>query len=287
MHGYDTVLKTLLQLSANSIIEQIADIKVARWLNVELPEVRQSRVDFLGESLEGELIHIELQSTNDPQIPLRMAEYSLRVYRLFQRFPRQILLYVGSDDMRMASALVGPQHVCRYTIVDIRDLDSEVLLNSPFIADNVMAILTNLRDRKAAVRQVLSRIGELSREQRDAALSEFLILSGLRKLETVIVEEVQQMPILTDILDHEILGPAIREGRERGIQEGRERGIQEGRERGIQEGERSVLRRLIQKRFGEMPDWAEERLTQLSVPELEELSLRVLEARDIREFFAG
>ena len=93
MHEYHTVLKGLLQGSPNSILEQIAGARAARWFNVELPEVQQTHVDLLFESAQSipELIHLELQSTNDPQLPLRMAKYSLRVYRKFQRFPRQIV----------------------------------------------------------------------------------------------------------------------------------------------------------------------------------------------------
>jgi hypothetical protein len=45
------------------------------WLNVELPRVTQRRVDLLFEvTLTLELILIELQSFNDPLLPLRMAE---------------------------------------------------------------------------------------------------------------------------------------------------------------------------------------------------------------------
>jgi hypothetical protein len=149
MHEYDTVLKVLLQGSANSILEQITGVRVARWLNVELPRVRQTRVALLGESAhqEPDLIRIELQSTNDPQVPLRMAEYSLGVYRKFQRFPRQIVLYAGEAGMRIPTELAGRDHVCRYTLIDIRTLDSEPLLNSVLPADHVIAILTRLRDR--------------------------------------------------------------------------------------------------------------------------------------------
>jgi predicted transposase YdaD len=173
MHEYDTVLKVLLQGSANSILEQITGAKVARWLNVELPEVQQTRVDLLGESADEkrDLIHLELQSTNDLHLPLRMAEYSLRVYRQFQRFPKQVLLYVGDSEMRMPAALSGPDHVCRYTIVDIRTLDSEPLLNSALPADNVIAILTRLRDRTATIRRILSKIGTLETGARDAAFA--------------------------------------------------------------------------------------------------------------------
>ncbi|HMJ62214.1 MAG TPA: DUF4351 domain-containing protein, partial [Bryobacteraceae bacterium] len=148
---------------------------------------------------------------------------------------------------------------------DIRTLDSEPLLNSVLPADNVIAILTRLRDRPAAIRRILSRIGTLETGARDAAFAQLLILSGLRKLGDSIRTEVQSMPIMHDIMDHEIIGPAIRQGMQ-------------------QEGI-SILRRLIEKRFGPLPASAEERLTHLSITELEDLSIRVLDAKGMDDLF--
>jgi len=54
-------------------------------------------VDLLGETEAGDLVHIGLQSSNDHKMPLRMAEYCLRVFRLFGKFPHQVLLYVGDE----------------------------------------------------------------------------------------------------------------------------------------------------------------------------------------------
>ncbi len=76
--------------------------------NVELPEVRSYRVDMLGETVDGTLVHIELQSTNDPNMAFRMAEYSLAIYRVFHRMPEQVVLYFGELPMRMDARLSGP-----------------------------------------------------------------------------------------------------------------------------------------------------------------------------------
>jgi len=84
------------------LLRQLTGVKVVRWLNVEMPQVQSSRVDLLGMTEEGELVHVELQSSNDPDMALRMAEYALRIYREFRVFPRQIVLYVGEAGMRMA-----------------------------------------------------------------------------------------------------------------------------------------------------------------------------------------
>jgi hypothetical protein len=137
-----------------------------RFLNVELPAVSQPRVDLLFETDDTDpkgrrLIALELQSTNDPQLPLRMAEYSLRVYRVYKQFPEQYVLYVGSDELTMPSSLVGPSHECRYKVMDIRQWSAEVLLESPFTADAVLAILARYGDRPETIRRILARIAKI------------------------------------------------------------------------------------------------------------------------------
>ena len=82
MQEYDVVLKLLLRGSAKVVLDELAGTTIARWLNVELPEVVNRRVDLLGETADGALIQIELQSSADNTIALRMAEYSLAIYRL-------------------------------------------------------------------------------------------------------------------------------------------------------------------------------------------------------------
>jgi predicted transposase YdaD len=79
------------------------------------------------------------------------------------------------------------------------------------------------------------------------------------------------MPIYIDILENKVLG------RER------KKGIQEGRQEGRQEGELTILRRLIERRFGTLPAWAEQRLGAASTEQLEELATRVLDAARLED----
>ena len=83
------------------------------------------------------------------------------------------------------------------------------------------------------------------------------------------------MPIDLDIREHEFLGPIIIEAEQKGRQEG----LQEG----LQAGELTVLRRLIEKRFGALPSWAGEKLAAMPASDLENLSERVLDARSVDE----
>ena len=196
-------------------------------------------------------------------MPLRMAEYCLSVFRAFGKLPRQVLLYVGEAPLRMESELRGPDMWFRYRAIDIRDLDSDRLLESEEVGDNVIAILARLGDHRDTVRRIVERIAGLASAERETALGQLLILAQLRHLEEAVEQEARKMPIHLDILDNKVLGREFK--------------------RGLQEGKLTVLRRLIEKRFGAIPSWAEERLAGRSTAELEELSVRTLDAQSIED----
>jgi hypothetical protein len=78
----------------------LTSVAVDRWHNVELPEVRNQRVDLPGESADGRLVLIELQSTHDPDMALRMLEHCAAIGRQFDKFPEQVVLDVGKAPLR-------------------------------------------------------------------------------------------------------------------------------------------------------------------------------------------
>lgn len=130
MHEYDTTLKLILQSLTAMTTRELTGVVITKWLNVEIPGLQNPRVDLLGETADGSLIHIEFQSRNDGTMALRMLEYCVRVFRLHGQFPRQILLYVGEAPLRMKSALAGGMVTFSYEQTDIRDLDGQPLLAS-------------------------------------------------------------------------------------------------------------------------------------------------------------
>jgi hypothetical protein len=269
MQDYDVTLKLLLQSPATVTMHELTGTAVTKWLDVELPKVQNPRLDLLGETVDGGLVHLELQTTNDAAMPLRMAEYSLGVYRLLGRFPRQVVLYVGEPRLKMPDKLRGPGVLFQYRVIDIRRLDGDRLLQSGAIGDNVIAILARLRDDKSAVRTIMGRIAGLEASQRETALAQLLILAGLRRLAKTVEQEARNMPMHINILENEVLGPMFLKVRQEGLQA----------------GELVVLRRQIEKRFGALPNWAGEKLAALSTSDLEDLSERVLEAQSLDELF--
>ncbi len=99
------------------------------------------------------------------------------------------------------------------------------------------------------------------------AVRQLMILAGLRGLELTVEEEIRKMPILKDIMDHKVLG----------------REYKRGSKDGIQQGELRILRKQMERRFGPIPEWVEERIAGESAEDLEALSVRLLDARSLEE----
>lgn len=267
MQEYDITLKNILTRTGGSVLAGLTGFAVERWHNVEMRVVRERRVDLLGETSRGQLVHIELQSTNEARMGERMLEYAVDINNQFGCFPDQIVLYVGYDPLRMKSRMAAPWGTFSYRLIDVRELDAEPWLASARLEENVLAVLMRLRDRRETVRRILTRIAAAKPEERGAALQELTILAGLRKLGPVIRQELEKMPILDSIMDHDLFGPVLR------------RGIAQGRE----EGQRLVILRLINKRFGPVPEWARQRIESLPASDLEPLELRLLDARSLED----
>jgi predicted transposase YdaD len=102
---------------------------------------------------------------------------------------------------------------------------------------------------------------------RTDALAKLVILAGLKRLHPVVREEIQQMPITINIQEN----PFLREIFEEGRQEGR------------QEEAAVLLRRLLERRFGPLPPWAQQQLAAADIASLETWGLRLLEATSLEE----
>ncbi|WP_180540569.1 DUF4351 domain-containing protein [Nevskia soli] len=269
---YDVTLKMLLQDSDGQAVHLATGLSVAAWLNIELPKIANPRVDLLGQTDDGSLLHLELQVGNDAEMPMRMAEYALAIYRSLGKFARQIVLYAGEPELRMETTLQGPGFSFRYEVIDLRDVDGDTLLASDNLGDNVLAIVTRLRDQQTAIEEILRKISTRDETRREQAIEQLLILAGLRGLEEAVEEAILKMATINDIiLSNKVLGREYKRGREEGELEGELK------------GELKLFRRLIEKRFGAIPEWADERLNHRSTEDLEALSVRLLDGATLEE----
>ena len=282
--SYDLTLKTLFANAPERLIESLlgSPLAIAELLTVEYPAVRVRRADLVARLADGRLLHLELQSTSE-DISWRELEYYALIRRTYDQPPLQIVLYVGSGKMRIPSGIEEENLKFRYRVVDIRELEGEPLLASNSVEDNLLAVLCRLPDSREAVRRIVRRIAALPPVERQDAVAKLLILSGLRGLNQVVREEVQDMPITFDIEENPFLRELYQKAKREGEQEGREEGRQEGRQAGRAEGEQTILRRQLERRFGLLPAWAVDQIERADTALLEVWGLRLLEARTLEQ----
>ncbi len=260
MHHFDVVLKVLLRNS----MAHITGKRIVQWLPTELPKVQNLSVDLLGETADGELTQIEVQSSNDDKLPFRMLRYLGLIVAIHHRLPRQILLYVGREPLDMAGQFRWPEGYIRYALIDMHEVAGEPLLASPEPSDNVLAILARLKDSGTAIRSILENISRLPRDDAREYYQALLILSGLRGLAKAVQEEARTV-LAIDLSENEVLGPAYR--------------------RGLEEGQLELLRQQIERKFGGLPEWVEHELAQSSVEELQAAGLRLLDVKTLEDLF--
>ncbi len=171
MQNFDVALKEIFQTIGTSLTVKLAGADPAEWLNVELPETRNPRADFVYRLVTGLLFHTEFASHNDAELIWRMLDYLSMLRKKYGQVPRQVVLYMGRDPLRMPNRIeeVDPNGnllVYQVQMLDLGDLDAEELLASETIGDVILAVLNRRADPKWTLRRILDRIVRLEPEQR-------------------------------------------------------------------------------------------------------------------------
>ena len=243
------------------------------------------RVRLLDGSQERVCIHIEVQGNPDGDFARRMFVYH---YRLFDR-----------DGQPLASlAVLADEHPgwrpdgfgyelfdCRmqFTFPMVKLLDKQAELPSLLESDNAFALVTaahlltrqtrqSPEDRYTAKLRLIRILFERGWE-RQRILDLFSVIDWLMQLpdelERQIGEDIQR------IEEEHQMKPYVTSIERIGIEKGLEKGQQQGQIR--------VLQKLLSKRFGAVPGWAEQRILSARSEQLEDWSLRVLDGKSLEE----
>ena len=74
-------------------------------------------------------------------------------------------------------------------------------------------------------------------------------------------------------------------GLQKGLQQGLEQGLQKGLVQGSHTGIAGVLYAMLQQKFGELPDWVNQRLQQADTVVLQQWALRFVNAESLQDVF--
>lgn len=204
--------------------------------NAEVKEVERTlnrpthrEVDFLrhvtmpnGEEF---LLHIEFQTEDYTNMHLRMSEYRAMLQSSHELPVRQYLIYLGQPPTKMRSRLSESYQIIEYTIISLNQFRVEDFLQSDSPDEIVFAILSNYSKKQAKqiVITVLERLKSLNlnKDELKKYINYLLTLGQLRKLQSVIKQQVQAMPITIDMTD----SPIFQEGLEKGMEKTKKQDI--------------------------------------------------------------
>ena len=234
------------------------------------------------------LIHVEIEGDREPNYAVRMYTYQYRAFDL-KRMPVVSLAILADEDPGWRPSEydhdLWETHLnYRFKAVKLLDYQEADLENScnPF----AVVTLAHLQAKKTKNRtedRYRSK-WHLIRSLYQRGFSRQQVIDLFRFIDWVLhlpkeadarlwenifaFEENQKMPYISSV---ERIGQQIGEER--------------GRQIGQQMGEATVLTRQLQRRFGDLPSWACERISKADSPSLEEWTLRILDAQSLDGVF--
>ena len=118
--------------------------------------------------------------------------------------------------------------------------------------------------------RILRRIGQLPVEKQREAVTQLLVLSGLRGLKSLVKEEVKRMPVTIDIHENEFLDEIY----------------QEGEQKGRLANAREMLLEQIDVKFGPVPATFKQRIETGELATVQLWGRRLMKAATLEEIFA-
>ena len=213
------------------------------------------------------VLHLEFQTAPDPTMAFRMADYRLRVYR---RFPnkqmRQVVIYLlpSTSNLVFQTSFDIPGTSHRFEVIRLWERSSEEFQQLPGLLP--FAALGKTNDRVGTLRQVANQIDALGdRRLQNNLTASSAILAGL-VLEQDVIQRIFRSAVMKEsVIYQEIRAEALDEGR------------QEGRQEGQTDEARSLLLRLLSKKFGTLSDRYQTQINSLALEQMESLSEALLD----------
>ena len=259
----------------NSLTPRLTGARPVELLSVEFASVEKRFPDLVSRLEDGRIFHLEVQSTNDPRMPQRMLHYRTLIRARFEGVRMlQHVLYIGGPPLLMETYIEEEDLSYRFHLSDIREIDEEVLLRSESEAERMLAVLSRTRDDRATIRRILGSWARAPRRERDDLIEKLMLLSGLRRLDSAVAEEVRNMAFTLDYMENDFFRGLIEERVEKGIQQA------------LENGQATMISKLLTKRFGVLAPDIEQKLTSAHSEQLERWALRLLDASTLDEVFS-
>ncbi len=239
-------------------------------------------------------LHIEIQSSPEADFAERMMIYH---YRIFDRFRRPVASLAMLADRRRGWR-PGPyrQSVlgCHWTLdfPSVKLLDFRCREKTLAGSDNPFGLVTlahlqtqrtrNQSAQRYHAKYRLIRLLYGQRREKHRIIQLLRVIDWLMALPPNLEKDLGQRLTAIEGEKHmQYITSFERLAREEGVQQGMQQGVQQG----VQQGQAKLLIRLLNHRFGPLPDDVHQRLEQATTEEIDVWAGRVLEANSLDQVF--
>ena len=238
---FDTTCRRLAEIFprdfASWLLGRPVDLTELSPTELSLEPIRADSVILLQGA--NEVLHIEFQTDPKIELPMRLADYRLRIHRKFpEKTIHQVVIYLREtkSERVFQNYFEIAGMYAEFEVIRIWEVPAHNLLQYPGLLP--FAALSQSDDAVQTLRTAISEIGKIEDESdQHEAIAATYVLAGLR-LEAEIISRL----IRRDVMQESVTYQAI-------LAEGREEGRSEGREEGREQTQQSIALQLIQEQI--------------------------------------
>ena len=191
--------------------------------------MQEKEADLVVELEDGTIFHLEIQSTDDKEMPNRMLQYALLIQKVHKKFPLQMVLYVGEANIEFKNSINAFGLNYKYEIRNIKDIDCKYLIESDNINDNVLSILCNVQDIDKLLERLKNKLMSLDNKKREDYLRKITYLLRLRPNLNEKIQKINKGELAMPFIIEKTKDPLYKEGLLIGVEKGIEKGNQEAK----------------------------------------------------------
>lgn len=193
-------------------------------------EERETDTVLLVHTRQGKqfILHLEFQSSNDPKMVMRMAIYDMILHEEHELEVLGFVIYIGKEPLNMRNTLqfFNVHYSC--PIIDIRDLDPQLFIESTNPRQVIYGVLAgpDNTDKMIIIQKILSRL-QVQLAGSNLKLSECILELGYLAqtrnidIQNLIKKEVVKMPITLPLEGSIFYQDIVQMAKEKGKLEGK------------------------------------------------------------------
>ena len=210
---YDRILKENIKSIIPFLVKNILGLEAVEFeeMKDKVQVTLEREADFVQKAItpnpeDAYILHCELQTKMEQDMDARLLLYYSLFYYNYKLPIKQFVIFIGDTKKpKFKTKIIHEKLNFEYTVINLKDFDTELFLTSEKPEEILLAILANFGTNKPEdiVRNILTRIQNLIGNglKLQKYARQLQILSMLRKLQPQTNKIIQDMAFTIDIRD--------------------------------------------------------------------------------------